>query len=193
MGRKRDEGCEETSVQVDVPGLGREVTEGVWELALTCRVRGKRASRRREHEMDVETAEETKEGQQQQKQRQREEWSAEEKREREEAEYPRAPPSSPADFLLKMRAAVKKEAEQPQPAAEPRAAPASEEERGECQSPTPREAETGWDVRRLRKALDPLAAEYESFKPSSASMAAPHGDPLQRAELQQAAKQQQKK
>ena len=67
------------------------------------------------------------------------------------------------------------------------------EGRGEFQSPKPPAGAAGWDVKGLRKVLDPLAAEHQCSKPSSESAAAPHGDPLLKADqkLQQQQQQQQ--
>ena len=96
VGRQRGDGKKETSVKVDMPAVGREVRSGGWELAVKLQFQS-RAAPKREDEMETDSqAEEETEGQQQQhtkqtEQKRYEEWSREEKREREEAEYPRAP------------------------------------------------------------------------------------------------------
>ena len=177
VGRRQAEGSHEASMQLNVPVVGREVRTGVWELDLTVTVRARRGGGR-EDEMDTELEAEEGAGERQQE-TEHAEWSPEEKREREEAEYPRAPPSSPADFPLKMRVAV---TEQPRP--EPQ--PAEDDEgRAEFQSPRPRARGTAWDVKALRRVLDPMAAEHQCFKSSDDTIAAPHGDPILQAERRQ--------
>ena len=185
----------ETSMRLDVPVTGHETNEGQWEVSITLAVRSNRGGEREDERGTGSGGAE--EGARQKQRRlqqteQQHEWSTEERREREEAEYPRGPPSSPADSPMKMKVAVK-EGGGSQTGAEGCAA--AEEGRGEFQSPRPRASGAGWDVAGLRKVLDPLAAEHECFKPSSDTVAAPHGDPLVKAEQkqQQAGREQQKK
>ena len=184
------EGNSEMRLSVGMPVLEREVATGEWQLALTATIRTKAAAEaadKRQDEMD--TAAEAEEGAQSRQQPQQE-WSAEEVREREEAEYPRAPPSSPADFPLKRKvpATLAEGERQTHPESEDTAAQV--EGRGKFQSPRPQGAVAGLDVKRLRRVLDPAAAEHECFKASADTTAAPHGDPLIKAEQQQQQQQQ---
>ena len=192
-GGKEGERGAQLGVRVEV-GDDREGGEllGQWQLELKVEVKARRRRGNSAAEAESRMEEGEAEPQQQPQQRegsgssdrkqgrsaeeeraQAEGWARAAKREAAEAslsdeEHPREPPSSPASPQSPSR---------PPPLERPSSSQQQEEQRGPFQSPRA----VHRSLAGLRQMLHREAASHDCFLPSSASISAPHGDPVMQA------------